>query len=160
MRRIDRLCRKYGVNTVIELETMCCNADQFRMRERAWDYNFYSLDTEIVTDLKRIPRAELTPDELWRVEQRIWMWYHHAVSCAIYKYKDKWKALYYVRKALCYQARIPNHPNKITKLFFLLLKGRWTKAKELVGVMCGVERKTALELIRGWERQSPFTLLS
>ena len=157
MRKIDQLCRKYGVASVIGLETMCQNVDQERMKSGMWDYkNTTSLNTRIVRDLERVTRSDLTEDERWRVEQMIWMWYHHAVSCAIYKYKDREAALGFVRKALEYQKRIPNHPNKITSLFLLLLNGKIRKAWESMKRMGRIERNTAQDIISEWEKQSPF----
>jgi hypothetical protein len=157
MRKIDEVCRKYQVSSVTTLEIICHDVDQERMKSKVWDYkNTTSLDTRIVRDLERVTRSDLTEDERWRVEQMIWMWYHHAVSCAIYKYRDREAALCFVHKALEHQSRIPNHPNKITSLFLFLLNGKLKKARESMKRMSRIERNTAQDIISEWEKQSPF----
>ncbi len=156
MPRIQQLYRKYCVRNVKALVELCRKADQARMKSLTWDYQTDSLDTQIVNDLKTVTRAELKSDELWRVNQCIWMWFHHAVSCAIYKHKDSQKALNFVEKALRYQARIENHPNKITLLFSLLLKEKFREANLLLPEMPRGEKGTARDMVRAWEKKSPF----
>ena len=151
MRRIDRICKKYSVSTVVELVQLADDDDQQLMHSREWDYKVDSLNTRIVDDLKRVPRKELVGDEMWQVEQVIWFWYHHATSCAIYRHNDRKQALYFVKKALRYQARIPAHPNKVTHLLYLLLKGRLSEAKALVPTMNEDEVETGRELVEEWK---------
>ena len=155
MRNIDRVCRKYKVRNVIALEQKCRDSDQRRMRSLKWDYTKDSLDTRIVFDLVQVPQTELTPDENWRVNQMIWLWYHHAVSCAISRHKDRKKALEFVNKALEYQARIKDHPNKITPLFKLLLLGKLDEAKNFAKEPDFADRDLAKDLIEDWEMQAP-----
>ena len=152
MRRIDQICKKYSVQSVKELAQLADDDDQRLMRSLEWDYEVDALHTQIVNDLKRVPRKELVGDEKWQVEQVIWFWYHHATSCAIYRHDDRKKALYFIQKALRYQARIPDHPNKVTLLLYLLLKGNFSKAKTLVPTMNEDEIETGRELVEEWKK--------
>lgn len=151
MRRIDRICKKYSVQTVAELAQLADDDDQRLMRSLEWDYEVDALHTQIVNDLKRVPRKELVGDEKWQVEQVIWFWYHHATSCAIYRHNNRKKALNFVQKALQYQTRIPDHENKVTLLLHLLLKGKLSEAKALVPTMHKDEIETGRELVEEWK---------
>src|SRR3989338_8231779 len=154
MRRIDQICQKYGVRTIEELIRLAHDDDQTLMRSRKWDYKVDALHTRIVNDIKRVPRKELTHDEKWKLEQIIWFWYHHATSCAIAKHNDRKKALCFVKKALRYQKRIEPHPNKVTRLLYLLLLGKMDEAKFLVPTIHKDEVGTGRFLIRNWKRYS------
>ena len=154
VRKIDEICKMYGVKTVRELEQLCRGSDEQRMFSRTWNYEDDSWDTRIVNDLIRVPRTKLTKDEKWRVEQIIWMWYHHATGDAISRRGGREVALLYVEKALYYQSRIPNHPNKITKLYHLLLLGKIEEAKVLKQPRG--DKEVAKLIIRCYEARSPF----
>jgi len=60
------------------------------------------------------------------------MWYHHATSCALWKYGDKKSAIKYSEVTLDLQP--DNHPNKITQLLYFLVRDeignaeKWAKS--------------------------------
>ncbi len=109
-----------GVTTMHGLSRAYTAEDQKLMKEGKWDYeNPELLTNKIKILLEKIDPTTLSEEEKeWRGEI-LWFWYHHAISCAISRYKDKERAQEYVEKALEYQDN--DHPNKITRLFYFLL---------------------------------------
>lgn len=103
--------------------------DQKYMYAKEWDYNNKTQVMHKIKDiLERIDRRKLSKDEKYWTANILWFWYHHAITCAIWRYKDKKNALKYSRRALLVQPR--NHPNKITKLFYLLIRDKLVEAKK------------------------------
>ena len=84
----------------------------------------------------------------------MWFWYHHAVSCAIYKYQDKTAAKEYVEKAsehLLISQPDPEKRNQITNLFYLLLDDKYEEAREwAANINKDYEKKTAQGIIEEW----------
>lgn len=113
------------------------------------------ITTQIKDLLEGIDREKLTLTEEKEISLILWMWYHHAISYAIWGYKDKKKALLYAKKALKYQPK--KHPNRITKLLYLLVRGNLRKAEEWIGEVGEEERKTAEMLIRMYKNGEFFS---
>jgi hypothetical protein len=94
----------------------------------------------------------LTEEEKdWR-QEILWFWYHHAISCAIWK-KDKAKAIEYSEKALSLQDE--NHPNKITKVLNLLVNDKIVAAEEFVKTI-DAEKDSAEGLVEDYKREGGF----
>ncbi|MCK4918398.1 MAG: hypothetical protein KAS02_01270, partial [Candidatus Pacebacteria bacterium] len=86
-------------------------------------------------------------DEVFWIRNILWSWYHHAISCAIWRYHNKKKAQEYSKKALEYQ--FGNHPNKITKLFYLLTHNKLREAEIWSdGIITEPEKTTAKYLVK------------
>lgn len=134
----------------LELSNRYSAEDQKLMRSSSWDYNNPVL---IVNRVKNIIEA-VNPQKLKGKEKEwtqeiLWFWYHHAVSCAVWRYKDKKRAEVYTKKALEFQS--VDHPNKITKLFDMLLKGKLEEAKKKAkDITEEPEKSTALGVIKEW----------
>lgn len=117
------------------------------MAAAKWDYNDPDLITNRIKELiENIDTTNLTDAEReWRSEI-LWFWYHHAISCAIWRYKDKSAAQSYAKKALLWQNT--NHPNKITRLFDFLVNDDLQGAAEwAVFINKEPEKSTAKKLI-------------
>jgi hypothetical protein len=144
-----------GAATPLELSQKYAEIDQRLMSEHAWDYG----DSELATNkvrlaLESVDIKGLTDDEKeWRNDV-LWFWYHHAISCAIGRYKDKEAAQRYAEKALEYQSA--DHPNKITKLLYYLVHDNPEEAESwLIGIHDDVERETGTYLIQAY-REGKF----
>ena len=107
-----------GARTPLELSNLYSEQDQELMKLGEWDYNNAELITNKVKNiLEKIEPETLTEDEkIWR-QEILWFWYHHAISCAVGRYKNKEAAQSYAAQALEIQPE--DHPNKITRLLFL-----------------------------------------
>jgi len=141
-----------NAHTPLELSNRYTEEDQKLMATAKWDYNNPDLITNKVKELlENIDPINLTGAENeWRNEI-LWFWYHHAISCAIYRYKDKLTARSCAKKALLWQDS--NHPNKITRLFDFLLNDDLVGAEDWAGLINKEpERSTARKLIDGYKR--------
>ena len=143
--------------TPLELCNKYSNEDQKLMHSQSWDYNNGALITNQVKDiLEAVSIQEYPEKERFWVQEILWFWYHHAISCAIWKYKDKEKAKIYAKKALEYQTE--DHPNKITKLFSLLLEDKLEEARIWTdGIKNEPEKSTAAYLLAEWDSLSSST---
>jgi hypothetical protein len=141
-----------GAKTPLELSNLYSERDQELMKSEEWDYNNPELITNKIKNiLEPIDPETLTEDEReWRAEI-IWFWYHHAISCAAARYKDKEAAQMYATKAVEIQPE--DHPNKITHLLFYLVHDRLQEAEELVAALAPKddEKDTAESLIEGYK---------
>ena len=137
-------------HTPLELNNKYITEDQRLMLSGSWDYNDSSLVVNKVKSiLETVNSQELTEEETEWVQEILWFWYHHAISCALYKHQDKEQARAYAIKALEIQAA--DHPNKITKLFALLLGDKLEEAKKWAGeILEEPEKSTAVSLIKEW----------
>ncbi|MBP6858582.1 MAG: hypothetical protein KBC33_01985 [Candidatus Pacebacteria bacterium] len=132
-RPIDAIYAQFGVRGAQELHIFTTKIDQHLMKSRRWDYKKEKLITnEIARILETIDRAGMNDEENEWVDEIIWFWYHHATSCAIFKHKDKVAAQGFAQKAIEYQQRWPDHPNKITWLLYLLVNDRHEEAEAWV----------------------------
>lgn len=134
----------------LELSNKYDEEDQKLMRSSSWDYNNPVLVVNKVKDiLEGVNPQELTEDEREWMQEILWFWYHHAISCAIWRYKDKEKAKTYAKKALELQSE--DHPNKITKLLSLLLEDKLEEARKWAETITEEpEKGTAMSLIEEW----------
>jgi hypothetical protein len=134
MRPIDEICRRCGVGSVQELERYITDIDQRLMKADLWDYrNPNNENNEIVRLLKqRVDLDSLVADEKYWFTQIIWFWYHHAASCALFKYRDRITAQIFADAALEHHELLPDHPNKITPLLYYLAYGRIEEAERWV----------------------------
>lgn len=120
--------------------------DQLLMKSGGWDYNNPKLLTnQIKFLLEKIDPAELSEeDTVWYFET-LWMWYHHAVSCAI-RLRDLDAARQYATHAL--ELQRDDHPNKITRLLWFLVHGQIDSAKAWAeAIKDPVEHQSAKEYI-------------
>lgn len=135
-------------STPRELSHLYAAEDQNLMLEHRWDYNDITQITNRVKNiLENANLTALTEDErFWRGEI-LWFWYHHAISCAIWRYKDKEAAQKYSALALEFQMK--DHPNKITKLFYFLTRDQLEEATRWASTIENEPEKTsAIELIK------------
>lgn len=145
-----------GASTSKEFSNLYTKEDQKLMKSGAWDYNNSELlVNKIKEGLKNINPDLLSPEEKdWRNEV-LWFWYHHAISCAIWRYKDREKAKEYSERAIFYQDE--DNPNQITKLFYLLVRDNLEEAKEWVmQINDDVERDTANHLLKEYQEKGSF----
>ena len=101
--------------------------------------------------LEQIDSSELNDsDRMWRNEI-LWFWYHHAVSCE----RKRAQAQAYAAKALKLQG--DDHPNRITKLLWLLTHDKMDEAKQWMAEAPAeadeVEHQTGLDTIREYEQR-------
>jgi len=117
-------------STPLELSQKYTKAEQPLFISQEWDYeNPEQIQNKVKGILESTDPSILTEEEQdWR-QEILWFWYHHAISCAIWK-KDKEKAREYSNKALELQDK--NHPNKITKILNLLVNDKVDEAEEFV----------------------------
>ena len=148
--------RLLGAKTPRALSNRYSEEDQILMRARTWDYNNPALITNQIKGIvESVAPDTLHPTEEEWAEEILWFWYHHAISCAIGRYRDRNAAKVYAQKALEHQSI--EHPNKITKLFDLLLNEKVTEAKTWAARIDDADEiKTAAELIQEFEQGKWF----
>lgn len=118
--------------------------DQKIMHAKLWDYQ----NPEIITNKIRMiletgDLSNLSVEENYLRSNILWFWYHHAISSAIWYYSDKEKAKEFSRKALEYQPK--GHPNKLTRLFYLLLHDDIAAAEEWQKSIISESEKSSAE---------------
>lgn len=113
-----------------------------------WDYkNSKLLPNQIKRSLEKIPLVGIkNTAERKTIQNLVWFWYHHAISCALWRYGDRDIALIYSAKAI--ELQLPDHSNRITRLLFLLLRDNLIEAEEWYRVTpTGPEKTTAMHLL-------------
>ena len=128
------ICAEHGVETTYQLDQFVTELDQALMKKQAWDYaNPGFPNNVIVVDLERVDQRHFSPIAKFWVNQIIWFWYHHAISCARGMYRSPTRALAFAEIALTYQDRLqPGHPNRITRLLYLLLSKKSHEARKWI----------------------------
>ena len=117
------------VSSFRELSRVYGEKDQELMKTRTWDDKSPELITNRVKNvLEQMNPAELSEEDRMWWHEIMWFWYHHAISYAIWKRKDKQLAQLYADKAL--ELQMPDHPNKITKLLWFLVRDKLEEVKE------------------------------
>jgi len=142
---VAEVCAAFGCAHIDELDTLYLEYDQDLMRTQRWDYR----NDALLTNRIRAKLEELDPhtvaDEYdrWRVKEILWLWYHHAISCALWRYGDEGAARAYATQALEYYQS--DNPNKLTKLLYLLAHRREQEARVYVATAIDseVEREAA-----------------
>ncbi len=112
-----------------ELESLYMRHDQKLMQEGMWDYkNKDLLPNKIKEGIESVSLPTLldSKEKLW-LSRILWLWYHHAISCALWKYGDTGMARFFAKKALFLQE--DNHPNRVTYLLYLLTRGEYDLAE-------------------------------
>lgn len=144
---LRKLCAQVGVRTASELLRVYTQEDQRLFALGLWDYDNPSLlVNKIYTSISRIDISTLRVGERVWCNEILWFWYHHAISCAISKKRDKEKARLFSEIALGMQP--PDHPNQITRLLYLLTHDRFAEAESWASLISDrVERRTAREII-------------
>ncbi len=125
-----------------DLDTAYRNEDQKLMLANTWDYENTNL---VINKIKKILEnisfeKELTGEEKYWRENILWSWYHHAISCAIWRYKDKKAAQRYSTEALKHKAK--DHPNKITELLYFLVHDQLEEAENWAKTITTEPEKT------------------
>lgn len=136
----------------LELSNLYAAEDQKIAKSGEWDYGNPDLITNKVKDMiEKVDLSELTEDERQWAQEILWFWYHHATSCALFIHKDKGRAKVYAEQALRYQS--DSHPNKITKLLYLLADDRLEEAEEWAAneVQDESEKRTAASLVEEYK---------
>lgn len=144
-----------GVDNGFDLNKRYVEEDQKIAKSGQWDYDNPGLITNKIKNiLEQMDPSGLAEEEQeWR-EEILWFWYHHAISCAIWKKQDKVAAQEYAAKALEHQ--LISQPdaekrNQITTLFSLLLNDKIEEAKEWAkNINDEVEEETAKDIIKEW----------
>lgn len=146
-----------GAYTPFELSEKYLAEDQKIVTSGISDYHDIKLITNKVKGiLEKVDARTLSKDERYERRLILWLWHHHAISYAIWGYKDKRRAQKYSSLALKYQPE--KHPNHITRLLYLLVRDRlpegkgWTKL-----IKERQEKTTALSLLRFYNEGGFFT---
>ena len=144
-----------GARTPLELSNLYSAEDQKLMKTRLWDYMNPDLVVNKIKEiLDSVDSRLLTEDEKEWTQEIVWFWYHHAISCAVSRYKDKVAAQEYATKALEIQPE--DHPNEITKLLYLLVNDRLEEAeKHASSIVDVVEKETGASLLE-WYKEGLF----
>ena len=88
------ICAEHGVETARQLDQFVTEMDQELMKKQAWDYaNPGFPNNVIVANLERVDQRHFSPIAKFWVNQIIWFWYHHAISCAREMYRSPTRAL-------------------------------------------------------------------
>lgn len=149
-----------GAKTPLELHRAYSAEDQRLMKSHEWDYANPDLLVNKIKDiLEKTDEQMLTDEEKEWKQSILWFWYHHAISCAIWRYKDKEAAKLYATKALEFQA--DDNPNKITRLLWLLVDDKLEEAEAFAASIPqyklddgndNPEPETARELIESYKQ--------
>lgn len=145
-----------GAKTPMELSNLYSAEDQKLMKFGTWDYgNPELIVNKVKSILESIESNTLTEDErMWR-QEILWFWNHHAISCAIWRYKDREAAKMYADKALEYQPL--EHPNKITRLLKLLASDKVEDAQRWAETIIEEpEKSTAISLVKDYKEGNFF----
>jgi len=144
---------EFSVNDPGELDDIFMREDQKLMKESLWDYNNNDLITNKIKDMIEEVGVSSIKDEKERrwIKNILWMWYHHAISCALWKYGDKEMAKKYSSKALKMQNS--DNPNKITRLLYLLIRDDINSAVWLVKKITeNPEKTTAKHILKLYKK--------
>lgn len=134
-----------------ELRTFYDDEDQRLMHSHAWDYGNSNLVLNRVKEvLESADPSALIDEEREARSEILWFWYHHAISAALWRYRDVEAAKTYATKALEYQS--DDHPNKITRLLHFLVNEKPEEAKRwAAGITDEGEASTAQSLLKQYE---------
>lgn len=141
-----------GVQNFYDLSRAYTREDQILMKSGDWDPNNPSLITnQTKVILEKIDPKELNESDRMWLNEILWFWYHHAISCE----RNRIQAQAYATKALELQTK--NHPNRITKLLWFLVYDKVTEAKQWMADAPPdkdeIEHQNGLDLIHEYEEQ-------
>lgn len=150
---------RFLANDPGELQTVFSHEDQKLMTANAWDYKNDSLITnEIRKDIESIGLEKISDikEKKW-IQNILWMWYHHAISCALWRYGDKATAQTYAKKAIELQPE--DGINKITRLLYLLAHDMIDEARIWAATITAEPEKSTAEWdIRLYDEGRFFTI--
>lgn len=120
-----------------------------------WNYDDPTfIFRRVVEAIEEVDEGSLSSDEQRHFNEIRWFYYHHAVSRAL-QLRDRESALRFSRAALACQG--PNHPNRITRLLYLLVRNRVDEAREWGRSAQGKEQDSVRDLLFDYESdQWPF----
>ena len=144
-----------GVDNAFDLHRRYCEEDQKLMKSNQWDYDNQELViNKLKNVLEQVDVSKLSEEELEWHQEILWFWYHHAVSCAIWKKQDKMASQEYAAKALEHQLISqpdPEKRNQITTLLSLLVNDKYEEAKQWAAqISIDYEKETAKDIIEEW----------
>lgn len=140
---LQEACALLRASSPSELTKKFVEEDQRLLQTQEWDYQNHYLVLNKVKDMIECAindgfvSSEYNNDGL---RDALWFWYHHATGYAIWKYKDKAKALEFSAKALEYQ--ITENQNKITRLLYLLVRDKREDANAWLKTIVNESDKT------------------
>ncbi len=120
----------FSVNDPGELQDLYMSEDQKLMKAKKWDYNNPNLiPNKIKNMIEGIGISNIIDkkEKQW-IQNILWMWHHHAISCALWRYGDKKATMKYSEIALKLQP--DDHPNKITQLLYFLIRDEIENAEK------------------------------
>lgn len=149
---IKEVYRILDVGNVDELYNAYLAEDQNIVASKHADYHDPSLKTnQIKNILETVDARKLSAREKNERRLILWLWYHHAISYAVWGERNKGRAKRYSSLALRHQPQ--NHSNRITRMLYLLVRDRLRDAKILLAsITDATEKKTARELIQFYEK--------
>lgn len=156
LKKIKEVFVLFGVRDFFALSHAYAAEDQRLMKNGEWDDESpFSLINQAKALLEQIDVAQLDQrDREWR-QEILWLWYHHAISCAIGTRRDRQLARSYASKALEFQAS--NHPNRITRLLWYLVYDQLEEAERWTEhITEDPERTTAQQLIVEYKKGEFF----
>ncbi len=133
---------KFSCKDPGELRDLYQEEDQRLMYKAAWDHRNDELLTNQIKDAiekaggRNIGDAK---EQRW-ISNILWLWYHHAISSALWRYGDKEEAQKFSAEALSVQPS--DHPNKITRLLYYLTRDDLEKAEEWAETITTEPEKT------------------
>ena len=155
---LQDVCDTFMVYHVDALNALNFEHDQRLMYENEWDYkNPTLLPNKVHAELEQVDLESITDEYDRRCARSIlWLWYHHATSCALWRYGDASAAREYVTKAV--EMQPDNHPNQITKLLYLLVYEKEEEAQEYAKTIDNeAEQQTAAQLLAKYSEDTFFT---
>lgn len=135
----------FSVSDPGELQDLYMSEDQKLMKVKKWDYNNPNLiPNKVKNMIEELGISDITDkkEKQW-IQNILWMWYHHAISCALWRYGDKEAAIKYSEIALNLQPA--DHPNKITQLLYFLVRDEIESAEKWVKFITEEPEKTTAQ---------------
>ncbi len=144
------------VKNIRELSRVYDEEDQRLMKAGEWDYgNSTLLVNQIKKALDNMDWSRLNHRQRTICREICWFWHHHAISCAIWKKKDRAFAKHHAGLALDFQDY--DHPNKITMLLWWLVSDQLAQAVRWAeSITEEPEKSTARSLIEEYKRGEFF----
>jgi hypothetical protein len=115
------------------------------MKFGRWDYDDPVLIVNrIKLELETADLMSMTSSEgsMWR--EMLWLWHHHAISCAIWKKLDKPRSQFYAKEAVSYMGG--EVTNDTTRVLFYLVHDQLSAAEAVAKEIGGGENKVTANL--------------
>lgn len=153
---LSRVYVQFSVVDPGELTDLFFKEDQKLMIQKKWDYrNPDLLPNQIKRSIEKVGlRAIRNPKERRWIRNILAMWYHHAISCAIWRYGDRRAALRYSKKALILRSQ--DNPNRITRLLYLLIRNKPKAAEKWACAITAEPEKTTAQHLLDLYREGRF----